>query len=125
MRFDTLRTLLAIATVNDWDIVQIDIKGAYLNGKLIEEIYMKQLTGYSDGTNRVCCLLQNLYGLKQAGNVWNEDFNRTMEEIGYTRLRTDYCTYLKKLKDDILILIVYVDDANAFAERRTTNDELI
>jgi hypothetical protein len=86
---------------------------------------MKQPTGYSDGTNRVCHLLRNLYGLKQAGNVWNEDFNRTMEEIGYTRLRTDYCAYLKKLEDDISILIVYVDDANAFAEKRTTNDELI
>jgi hypothetical protein len=125
MRFDTLRTLLAIAAVKDWDIVQLDVKGAYLNGKLKEEIFMKQPTGYNDGTTRVCHLLRNLYGLKQAGNVWNEDFNRTMEELGYTRLRTDYCAYLKRLDDDISILIVYVDDANAFAEKKSTNDELV
>ena len=125
MRFDTLRTLLAIAAVKDWDIVQIDVKGAYLNGKLKEEIFMKQPTGYSDGTSRICHLLRNLYGLKQAGNVWNEDFNQTMEELGYTRLRTDYCAYIKRLDDDLSILIVYVDDANAFAEKKTTNDELI
>ena len=125
MRFDTLRMLLAIAAVKDWDIVQIDVKGAYLNGKLKEEIYMKQPTGYGDGTPRVCRLLRNLYGLKQAGNVWNEDFNKTMEELGYIRLRTDYCTYLRRLDDDISILIVYVDDANAFAEKKSTNDDLI
>ena len=125
MRFDTLRTLLAIAAVRDWDIVQIDVKGAYLNGKVKEEIYMRQPTGYNDGTTRVCHLLRNLYGLKQAGNVWNEDFNKTMEELGYTRLRTDYCAYIRRLEDDISILIVYVDDANAFAERKSTNDELV
>ena len=57
MRFDTLRTLLAIAAIEDWDIQQIDIKGAYLNGQLKEEIYMHQPTGYEDETNRVCRLL--------------------------------------------------------------------
>ena len=125
MRFDTLRILLAIAAVMNWDIVQLDVKGAYLNGKVKEEIYMRQPTGYTDGTNRVCHLLRNLYGLKQAGNVWNEDFNKTMEELGYTRLRTDYCTYIRILEDDISILIVYVDDANAFAKKKSTNDELV
>jgi hypothetical protein len=78
MRFDTLRTLLAIVAVKDWDIVPPDVKGAYLNGKLKEEIFMSQPTGYNDGTTRVCHLLRNLYRLKQAGNVWNEDFNKTM-----------------------------------------------
>ena len=125
MRFDTLRTLLAIAAVKDWNIVQLDVKGAYLNGKLKEEIFMKQPNGYEDGTTRVCRLLRNLYGLKQAGNVWNEDFNCTMEELGYSRLRTDYCAYIRRLEDDISILIVYVDDANAFAEKKSTNDELV
>jgi hypothetical protein len=45
-------------------------------------------------------------------------------ELGYTRLRTDYCAYIRRLDDDISILIVYIDDANAFAEK-STNDELI
>jgi hypothetical protein len=83
MRFDTLRTLLAIATIEDWDIQQIDIKGAYLKGQLKEEIYMRQPTGYEDGTDRVCRLLRPIYGLKQAGNIWNVDFDQTMTKLGY------------------------------------------
>ena len=41
------------------------------------------------------------------------------------RLHTDYCAYIKRLDDDISILIVYVDDANAFAEKKSTNDKLV
>jgi hypothetical protein len=54
MRFDTLRTLLASAAIEDRDIQQIDIKGAYLNGQLKEEIYMCRPPCYKDGTDRVC-----------------------------------------------------------------------
>ena len=125
MRFDTLRTLLAIAAIEDWDIQQVDIKGAYLNGQLKEEIYMKQPTGYEDGTKRVCILFRLIYGLKQAGNVWNEEFDQTMKNMGYTRLRTDYCAYVLRTSDDMSILIVWVDDINMFAKKRSTNEELI
>ena len=50
MRLDSLRTLVALAAMLDLEISQMDIKGAYLNGTLEEEIYMKQPEGYSDGT---------------------------------------------------------------------------
>jgi Reverse transcriptase (RNA-dependent DNA polymerase) len=86
MRLDTLRTLLALAAVNDWDIQQMDIKGAYLHGKIKEELYMRQPIGFKDGTGRVCRLLRPLYGLKQAGNVWNVDFDGSMKGFQYTRL---------------------------------------
>ena len=127
MRFDTLRTLLAIAAIEDWDIQQIDIKGAYLKGQLKEEIYMHQPTGYEDETNCVCRLLRPIYGLKQAGNVWNTDFNQTMTKLGYRRLRTDYCAYALKTCEDLFILIVWVDDINvsSFAKNRSTNEDLI
>jgi hypothetical protein len=69
MRFETLRTMLALAAVNKWDMRQLDVKSAYLNGKLTEEIYMKQPPGFSDGSGRVCKLQRALYGLKQAGHV--------------------------------------------------------
>jgi hypothetical protein len=52
-------------------IQQLDIKGAYLNGKLREQVYMKQPEGYNDRTGRVCQLIKTLYGLKQAGREWN------------------------------------------------------
>ena len=50
MRFETLRTLLAMSVIDDWELRQMDIKGAYLNGKIVEELYMKQPTGFEDGT---------------------------------------------------------------------------
>jgi len=52
-------------------IHQMDMVGAYLNGELQEEIYMKQIPGYEDSMNRVLHLKKTLYGLKQAGWVWN------------------------------------------------------
>jgi hypothetical protein len=54
MRFETLQTILVMATTNDWELWQMDIKGAYLNGKIVEELYMKQPTGFEDGTAQVC-----------------------------------------------------------------------
>ena len=54
MRFETLRTLLALGAVNNWKIRQFDIKGAYLHGTLHETIYMRQPEGFNDGSGRVC-----------------------------------------------------------------------
>jgi len=53
---------------------QLNVKSAYLNGKLMEEIYMKQPPGFSDGSRHVCQLQQALYGLKQARYTWNCEF---------------------------------------------------
>lgn len=50
----------------------MDVKGAYLNGNLEEEVYMKQPEGFNDGTDKVCHLIKTLYGLKQAGQEWNK-----------------------------------------------------
>ena len=50
MRFKTLGTILAMSAIHDWELCQMDIKGAYLNGKIAEELYMKQPTGFKDGT---------------------------------------------------------------------------
>ena len=56
-------------------IQQIDIKGAYLNGKLKERVYMQQPEGYKDGIGHICLLIKTLYGLKQVGQEWNIEFN--------------------------------------------------
>ena len=86
---------------------------------------MRQPTGYEDETNRVCRLLRPIYGLKQAGNVWNADFDQTMTKLGYRQLRTDYCASALKTSEDLSILIVWVDDINVFAKNRSTNEDLI
>jgi len=94
MRFETLRTLLAFSAVHNLKLRQFDIKGAYLHGKLTEEIYMAQPPFYDNGTGDVCILLRSLYGLKQAGNVWNQELTRSLKEIGLTQLKTDYCCFI-------------------------------
>src|SRR5258708_10915456 len=65
MHMDSLQTLLAIATVQDLEIGQMDIKGTYLNGNLKEEIYMQQPKGFDDQSCTPCHLFHTLYGLKQ------------------------------------------------------------
>ena len=81
MQFETLRTLLALGAVNNLVIQQFDIKGAYLHGTLHETIYMQQPEGFNDESGHVCRLIRPLYGLKQSGNVWNEEFTTTMKSL--------------------------------------------
>ena len=64
-----------------WDIKQFDVKGTYLHGLLKESIFMDQTHGFDDGLGCVCKLVRSLYGLCQAGNVWNRDFNEAMKNI--------------------------------------------
>ena len=68
VRFTSIRYLLALATVNDWHIHQMDVKAAFLQGSLDTDIYMKQPPGYADKEkpDHVCHLRKSIYGLKQA-----------------------------------------------------------
>src|SRR6266508_4358749 len=110
MQFETLRTLLAYSAVNNLKLRQFDVKGAYLHGRLTETVYMTQPPGYGDGSGRSCLLLRSIYGLKQAGNVWNQELNRVLDKIDFVQLRTDYCCYIRRQDDDFTILLVWVDD---------------
>ena len=77
--------------VNKLKLRQFNIKGAYLNGYLSEMIYMNQPLGFEDGSGKVCLLEQSLYGLKQAGNIWNQELNRVLHTIDFKQLKMDYC----------------------------------
>jgi hypothetical protein len=94
VRLETIRAVLALAVNLDWEIEQMDVKGAFLNGLLREDVYMQQPDGYSDGTNCVCRLVKTLYGLKQAGREWNKVLDMKMAERGFMRLEADPCAYI-------------------------------
>ena len=115
VRLETIRAILAIAPTKKLYIQQLDIKGAYLNGKLRERVYMKQPEGYNDGTGRVCQLIKTLYGLKQAGREWNREFDSKLQKKGYVRLRSDPCVYMWREDDDFVTITVWVDDMLLFA----------
>ena len=72
-RFESLRLLLALATLENWEIHQMDVKLAFLHGDLDEEIYMEQPQGFivARSEHLVCRLQKALYGLKQASRAWN------------------------------------------------------
>ena len=97
----------------------MDIKGAYLNGILHETIYMKQLEGFGDGTDRVCKLIKTLYGLKQSGREWNKQLDEKLRSHGYKRLISDPCTYVRWDGDKVAIINVWVDDLMLFASSDT------
>jgi len=112
MQFESLCTVFGMAAINGWDMRQMDVKTAYLNGYLEEEIYMLQPSGFDNGTGCICRLRRSLYGLKQAGN---EAWNKAMEELGYEKLKSDYCCFVWHEEEDFSILLVWVDDLINFS----------
>ncbi|GJP29281.1 hypothetical protein CLOM_g6486 [Closterium sp. NIES-68] len=81
----TLRVLLAIAALLGWKIRQMDIVTAFLNGIILEEVYMKQPEGLDDGSGRVCRLKKAIYGLKQAPRAWYHKLEEALVAGGFKK----------------------------------------
>ena len=90
-RFKTVRLLLSIAVLEDWDIEVLDVKTAFLFGELDEEIYMEQPEGFvkQGQEKKVCRLLKAIYGLKQAALQWNKALHDSLLKMGFTRTFAD------------------------------------
>jgi transposase InsO family protein len=113
VRFSSLRAILAIAAANDYEIHQMDVKTAFLNGDLDEDIYMQQPDGYRAAGSQaslVCKLNKSLYGLKQAGRAWNKKMDAALIELGLRPTHSDSCVYVMRQDDTVMFLLVYVDD---------------
>ena len=112
VRYESIRTALAVAAARDLEIIQLDVKTAFLHGDLSEEIYMDQPKGFvlPDRASDVCRLKKTLYGLKQASRSWNEKFNSFLLTFGFTKSDADPCVYFREDQDGILILALWVDD---------------
>jgi hypothetical protein len=109
VRGTTFRMLLSLAGKEKYEVSQYDIKTAFLNGTLEEEIYMKQPKGFEQG-DKVYRLKKSLYGLKQAARVWNETLHEVLSGSGCTQSSVDKCLYWLKQEDRIVYLLVHVDD---------------
>ena len=113
-KLTSIRTLLAIAARNDWEIESFDFDGAYLNGELNadEVIYMQAPPGSStttEGTS-VKRLKKSLYGLKQAGRRWYDTLSRALADLGFRTTQADPGVFLARVKEHVLILAIHVDD---------------
>ena len=113
VKLSSIRIILGLATNQDLEIEQLDVKTAFLHGDLEEEIYMQQPEGFEDKRKEdlVCKLKKSLYGLKQAPRQWYKKFDSFMMGHGYRRTAADYCVYFKRYPGEkFIILLLYVDD---------------
>jgi hypothetical protein len=112
LRYNSLRVILALSATTNRRLYQLDIKTAFLNADVKEDIYMEVPEGVNvDGTVYVCKLLKALYGIKQAPHVWNENINAYLITLGYTPCEKDPCIYYKKSRNGHNIIIgLFVDD---------------
>ncbi|GKC35041.1 zinc finger, CCHC-type containing protein [Tanacetum coccineum] len=108
----TIRLLLALATIHNLVIHQMDVKIAFLNGDL-EEVYMKQPEGFLmlGNEHKVCKLVKSLYGLKQAPKQWHQKFDEVVLSSGFLLNQSDKCVYSKfDGSGKGVIICLYVDD---------------
>lgn len=109
-RFETVRAVLSVAVNEDLILAQFDVKTAFLNGCLEEEVYIKQPVGFEDGSDRVCRLKKSLYGLKQAPRCWNQRLTKFLKSKHFVNTEADPCLYIRNRNENKLIVVIYVDD---------------
>ena len=112
VRPESIRLLVAIAAQLGGSIHQMDVTTAFLNGKLDEEIYVKQPMGYVQNgfEDKVYKLKKSLYGLKQAPLCWNKEIDGVLTKFGFTRNKADHGVYVKGKGKDWISVALYVDD---------------
>ena len=125
-RLTTIRTLIAVAASYGLIIHQMDVKTAFLNGELDEEIYMDQPEEFiADGQeNKVCRLIKSLYGLKQAPKQWHEKFDNTLTAAGFVVNESDTCVYYRYGGGESVMLCLYVDDILIFGSNLNVIEEV-
>ena len=85
---------------------------AFLNGNLLEDVYMTQPKGFVDSKNpkKVCKLQRSIYGLKQVSQSWNLHFDEAIKEFGSIKNEDEPCVYKKVSGSTVVFLVLYVDD---------------
>ena len=107
-KFTSIRTILSIGATLDFEIHQLDVKTAFLNGEIDTEIYIRQPPGFEQDSTSVCKLKKGIYGLKQSPRLWNKRINQFLHDIGFKRCLSDPCIYHHPT--DEIFLGIYVDD---------------
>ena len=112
-RLDTIRALISLAAQKSWFLYQLDVKSAFLNETLNEEVYVEQPQGFvtKGEEEKVYKLKKALYGLKQAPRAWYSDIDAYFIIEGFQRSKSEPTLYVKTQgKTGIFIISLYVDD---------------
>ena len=119
---ESIIILLALACHLKFKLYQIDLKTAFLNGFLKEDVYMAQPKGLIDPhfPNHVLYLKKTLYGLKQALRAWYDQLTQYLVSHGFTKGKVDQTFFIKREDDELIVAQVYVD----YIIFQSTKDEL-
>ncbi|GJU85291.1 zinc finger, CCHC-type containing protein [Tanacetum coccineum] len=124
-RISTIRLLIALASIHNLIIHQMDVKTSFLNGELDEEVYMNQPQGFimPGNENKVCKVILSLYGLKQAPKQWHQKFDEVVLSSGYLLNQADKCVYSKFDESSKgVVICLYVDDMLIFGTNQVQVD---
>jgi transposase InsO family protein len=123
--FDSIRMLLVVAVHLKMDVQQMDVKTAFLNGTLDEEIFMSQPPGFEvkGQEHLVCKLEKSLYGLKQSPRQWNITMDGYLNGIGFQSCTADPCIYVKRDAGKMVTIALYVDDLIIASNCKVLMDE--
>ena len=107
----TQRVFLAMVAAGDMELHQLDVKTAFLNGDLEEEIFVEQPPGFvTGGRANVCRLRKSLYGLRQASRTWHKKLHEQLVAMGFKESDADPSLYVRDVDGDVVHVLVYVDD---------------
>jgi len=111
-RWDTIRTILAVAACRGWKVYQLDVKSAFLHGELIEVVYVEQPLGYQKkDANKVYKLKKALYGLRQAPRAWYRKIESYFVQENFEKCSHEHTLFVKNNSDGrMLIVSLYVDN---------------
>ncbi|GKA98491.1 putative ribonuclease H-like domain-containing protein [Tanacetum coccineum] len=124
-RLEAIRIFLAFASFMGFVVYQMDVKSAFLYGKIDEEVYVSQPPGFLDPKHpqKVYKVVKALYGLHQAPRAWYATLSTFLLKNGYRRGTIDKTLFLKKDKNDIILVQVYVDDIIFGSTKKSWCDE--
>ena len=111
-RLEAIRILLGYANHHNIILYQMDVKSAFLNGKLEEEVYVAQPPGFEDPKhhNKVFRLNKALYGLKQTPRAWYDTLKEFLMKKGFKLGSLDPTLFTKTYDDELFVCQIYVDD---------------
>lgn len=113
-RFGALRTVIALAAIEDMELESVDISTAFLNGEIDAEVYMRKPEGIEisgfEGPEWVLQLLKGLYGIKQGPRLWSQKLHTALSEIGFRRLECDHSVFVYERDGVKMVVPVHVDD---------------
>ena len=109
---EAIKIFLAYATNKNFKVYQLDVKSAFLNEELEEEVYIEQPKGFPliEEKDMVCRLMKALYGSKKEPRTWYTRLDKYLAKLGFSEGTTDNNLYLKVIENGLLIIIVFVDD---------------